>query len=299
MSTILKRDNVGINDKTLDLNFYQNAEEEEDDVEVEPDEEEEEDVEVEPDEEEEEDEEEEDDVEDDVEVEPDEEEEEDDVEVEPDEEEEDDDVEVEPDEEDDDYYDSDNDTDKDEIEISPEMIRLEKIIKKKLSIPPKYGHFTSYSLGKTKIDECDVYVTIKGYLKSDGNKYIIDIGSFHIMQIINDNPDFYELYRKGYVSIMECLKQIKFVSKNYKLYDGKLISPKEINEEMLKKNIIPYDKNEICSVCYENTQEETICGHLLCFRCRCNIVKKTKKCPICRVKCLEDYFIENDFSDDE
>ena len=102
------------------------------------------------------------------------------------------------------------------------------------------------------------------------------------------------MHREYCASIIKCLKQLLVIKKTYKISNTQLVSPKELHEEKLKRFILPYDENEKCSVCYEPTQEETICGHLLCFRCRCKIIKKTKRCPICRNKCLDIYCEDND-----
>jgi hypothetical protein len=39
---------------------------------------------------------------------------------------------------------------------------------------------------------------------------------------------------------------------------------------------------ESCSVCFENTNRKTCCGHSLCILCWSKILKEETKCPICR-----------------
>ena len=90
--------------------------------------------------------------------------------------------------------------------------------------------------------------------------------------------------------------------------DVKISSDNELEEEsiivqrmnaFLHRNNINREDNT-CTVCFENTEYKTKCGHYLCFQCRVKLIEKEKsktKCPYCRQKLYKKLFkdFENDF----
>jgi hypothetical protein len=93
----------------------------------------------------------------------------------------------------------------------------------------------------------------------------------------------YVLYYRKYKSFKDVLNTIKKIASKYKILNGDLESPENYNELKLESCILPYNENERCCVCFENTTDTTLCDHYICFKCRDKcIIKKQYNCPICR-----------------
>lgn len=104
----------------------------------------------------------------------------------------------------------------------------------------------------------------------------------YLLDIINFNPEDNDIGEKLY-SFIKNLKYSKYYGVyqlNNKCYMFNRISSLDIEKELFPE----YFENMICSVCYENTETRTNCGHLLCFNCWEIIVKKVNcRCPECRI----------------
>jgi len=88
--------------------------------------------------------------------------------------------------------------------------------------------------------------------------------------------------RTGYTDIRTLLEDVE-VFKTYKFIDHKLLYPEDMEYIMMQRSFFPIPVDKNCSVCYEPTNEYTVCKHPICFRCRyACIVSKNDTCPICR-----------------
>jgi hypothetical protein len=93
----------------------------------------------------------------------------------------------------------------------------------------------------------------------------------------------YVLYHKKYKSVEKVVNLIYNITTNYKIINGDLLSPENYNDIKTEENIIPYNEDEICCVCFEHTTDNTTCGHFICFKCRDTcIIQMKKNCPMCR-----------------
>lgn len=138
---------------------------------------------------------------------------------------------------------------------------------------------------------------------------------FHSNRIFSHHSSYYELkvyerpatiwkYTTQIRTAEELEKAIKTASDNLdnifydKFYDKFVdrtdeVEMKKYRLERLKLKVFKHkrqNKETICSVCHEETRNQTVCGHHLCGLCWENLVKPT--CPICRQCC--DYCDEED-----
>ena len=93
----------------------------------------------------------------------------------------------------------------------------------------------------------------------------------------------YVLHYFQYSSIMEALQNIYHIQSEYKLYNGLLIDPESYALKQLELSMNPYKEDEICSICLDDTTNQTECNHYICYTCRekCINIEKTD-CPMCR-----------------
>jgi len=95
--------------------------------------------------------------------------------------------------------------------------------------------------------------------------------------------------RTAYTDIRTLLEDIE-VFKTYKFIDHKLLYPEDMEYIIMQRSFFPIPVDKNCSVCYEPTNEYTVCKHPICFRCRYScIVSKNVTCPICRKGKLERF----------
>ena len=88
--------------------------------------------------------------------------------------------------------------------------------------------------------------------------------------------------RTGYTDIRTLLEDIE-VFKTFKFIDHKLLYPEDMEYIIMQRSFFPIPVDKNCSVCYEPTNEYTVCKHPICFRCRYACIKsKNDTCPICR-----------------
>ncbi len=111
-------------------------------------------------------------------------------------------------------------------------------------------------------------------------------------------------------SLMKVLIESKKIihSLRFSKINNRFVRDNELEEEsiivqrmnaFLHRNNINREDNT-CTVCFENTEYKTKCGHYLCFQCRVKLIEKEKsktKCPYCRQKLYKNLFkdFENDF----
>jgi hypothetical protein len=172
----------------------------------------------------------------------------------------------------------------------------QKIKHKKLLVDMINSHLKhnkTYTFRSVKIDGVNCYVVIH-------NKYkIINFEAIHIYCVLEKygmkNKQKYSLFYENYNTIEEALDIIEEVVANYRIANGDLMHPNHYNVMKLEKSIIPYNDNQCCCICNENTMDITVCNHYICFHCRekC-IMNGNKSCPVCREEdILHIYNIDN------
>jgi hypothetical protein len=98
------------------------------------------------------------------------------------------------------------------------------------------------------------------------------------------------LERENFKTVLDLLIDIKVVMNSYHFLDHRLLSPDELIFAKLQRSFFPLSKEYECSVCYECTNEVTMCYHPICFKCRIQCIEKNKlQCPICRKKNLKHF----------
>jgi hypothetical protein len=112
------------------------------------------------------------------------------------------------------------------------------------------------------------------------------------------------LCHESYTTIEQAILIVKKIHETYKLNirSGDIQSPSQYTESVLSESVLPYNNDEICSICLECTTDVTECNHGICLPCRDKcIISKNAKCPICRVslvgyyKTLTNYYSNMDF----
>ena len=125
-------------------------------------------------------------------------------------------------------------------------------------------------------------ININVFLKKKNNLYKYVMESPFVN---NDNDDINLsfLEKDNFKTLLDLLIDIKIVISSYHFLDHKLLSPDQFNFAKLQRSFFPLSKENECSVCYESTNEYTICRHPICFQCREKTIKKNNHlCPICR-----------------
>jgi len=161
-----------------------------------------------------------------------------------------------------------------------------------------------YQFRPVKIDGIYCYTIIHK------NPKIINFEAVNIScEIKNENEDGlkeqYSLYHKKYHTIGDAVEMIEKIASTYKIYGGNLCAPNIHEMQKLEEVVLPYNEDQNCCVCFENTTGVTVCDHHICLKCRetC-IIKKKTDCPMCRkknilriYKCETGIINNNDCSD--
>jgi hypothetical protein len=120
-----------------------------------------------------------------------------------------------------------------------------------------------------------------------GRHKIVNFESIHINCFVKKGDKKYKqkysLFFQKYKTIIAALDLIEEVVKNYKVYNGDLVSKETYDLMKLEEAIVPYTEDQICCVCNDNTTDTTLCKHHICLQCReqC-ILNDQHNCPICR-----------------
>lgn len=139
----------------------------------------------------------------------------------------------------------------------------------------------TYHFRPVKIDGICCYVVIHSKYK------IVNFESINVKCLINKNnrkkKQAYSLFYMKYKSVEQALHKIENIVANYKIYNGDLVSPESYIQLKLEETILPYNDEQVCSVCKDNTTDITVCKHYICFHCReqCVLTNNTN-CPVCR-----------------
>ena len=112
----------------------------------------------------------------------------------------------------------------------------------------------------------------------------------------NEYSGRYIVHHKFYDNFKELLFYISSIHCQFKIYNGLLLNPQQIKQTLVEKNFFQYNI-DFCSICFEQTNETTICNHYICLKCRENmIIRDQLSCPICRKNDVIQYF-SNDIDD--
>lgn len=97
-------------------------------------------------------------------------------------------------------------------------------------------------------------------------------------------------YHFNYKTINDAILQIYNIHNNYKFFDGVLMNKHDISKRIYENKLfnILFDK---CCICYNNTNENTLCNHTICIHCREKMISTNKlECPICRKSNIIKFF---------
>lgn len=101
----------------------------------------------------------------------------------------------------------------------------------------------------------------------------------------------YIVHHKKYDNLNNLLFHISTISNQYKLYNGVLLNKQQIIRNNIERKFLNYENTTNCSVCFEYTNETTICNHYLCLTCREIMISKHQhNCPLCRNQDIIKYF---------
>ena len=163
----------------------------------------------------------------------------------------------------------------DDTKQKKDFSKIIQLINQKIKNKCREYHFRPF-----KIDGVYCYIVL--YLK----ERILTIESINIKCNFNDNHIIpYVLYHRKYKSIDKMVLLIYDITTKYKIINGDLLSPTDYHDMKIEELLLPYNEDEKCCVCFENTTDNTSCGHYICFSCRDKcIIQKKKDCPMCRSK---------------
>jgi len=99
----------------------------------------------------------------------------------------------------------------------------------------------------------------------------------------DDQLEKYSLYHTPYETIKQAVQIIEKLVATYKIYGGDLCPPAVYEMFKLEEVVLPYNEDQKCCVCFENTTDTTVCDHYICLGCRDICILKNKPdCPMCR-----------------
>lgn len=156
---------------------------------------------------------------------------------------------------------------------------------------------------KTILDEIDIEICIRKMDPEsedcDSLKYFLWGESPYIYTRCGNGKTLYGSYLRSEEELFKKVEELKMMKWNRVERCFKKEDTFKDEAEFL--NMIG-DHFEIpkCSVCLEACNEGLTCGHLLCMKCRNQMIKKRcSKCPICRKKNLKDAIDSDEESEDE
>ena len=126
------------------------------------------------------------------------------------------------------------------------------------------------------------------------NKYFYDLSAKHFWYIdeeTNEQEDIDFFTSSDFDTILDLFDNLTYVKKNYTFYEKMLCPPKQKEKlQKLKKSLSFFPTDNECSICYDITEQSTICNHPICLHCRekCILLQKNN-CPICRNANLHVY----------
>ena len=128
---------------------------------------------------------------------------------------------------------------------------------------------------------CEIYLKEKLFVIKCKNIFVL-FDKYHTRYIV---------YHKKYHNLNDLLLQISTITSQYKLYNGVLLHKDIIHQKNIEMKILNYENNTQCSICFEYTNETTICNHYICLICRENMISTSQfNCPLCRNENIIQYF---------
>lgn len=144
-------------------------------------------------------------------------------------------------------------------------------------------HNDTYHFRPIKIDGINAYIVLYGKYKILNVEAIYISCNVKVGGIIEKQQ--YSLYHYRYKTLHSALRKVERINKEFRIYNGELVSATCYNMLKLEECVLPYSETENCCVCYESTSDSTLCGHSVCLSCRENcIIKQKIDCPVCREK---------------
>jgi len=137
------------------------------------------------------------------------------------------------------------------------------------------------------IDGIEIDIHIRKY----NNTYEYRMQTFKI-EFTRNERDFYLTFldKENFKTLLDLLIDIKVVMKSFHFLDHRLLSPDSLNFAKLQRSFFTLSKDNECSICYECTNEYTMCRHPICFQCRFSCIKQNNSlCPICREDNLKTF----------
>ncbi len=156
------------------------------------------------------------------------------------------------------------------------------IIKKKESNNDKIYKFQEIKIQNISC-LCEIYLIQKIFIIK--SKYINVL-----FDPVNNYYGKYILYHHNYNDLDDLLFHISDIHNNFVLYNGVLM------DNIQKKNKITELKFfnivlNTCSICYQYTNETTLCNHFICLYCREKmLIRQYSSCPICRKQNVIQFF---------
>jgi len=154
--------------------------------------------------------------------------------------------------------------------------------------------FKSYHFRPVKIDGINCYIVIHKKYK------IVNFEAINVKCLVHKQgkrkiKQQYSLLFVKYKTIEHAIRKVENIVATYKVYNGDLVSETAYKQLKLEELVIPYNEQQVCCVCNENTLDTTLCNHYICFHCReqCILTNNTN-CPVCRnEEVISIYNIDN------
>lgn len=150
-----------------------------------------------------------------------------------------------------------------------------------------------YEFQEIKINEIsflyEIYFSEKLFVIKCKNIYVL---------FDNDNKysGRYILHHKHYSNFNELLFYISSIHTHFKIFNGEFLNSDQLKQKVTEQYFFDHEIS-YCSVCYEQTNETTLCDHHICLKCReTMILKQQFNCPICRKNDIIKFF-SNDKND--
>jgi hypothetical protein len=135
-----------------------------------------------------------------------------------------------------------------------------------------------------EIEQIQMIIYIHKNMKNNTYRYDLSAKNYWYIDETDEKEEIDFFKSSHFDSILDLLNNITYVKMNYTFYEKMLCSPKQKEKILkLKKSLSFFPKDKECSVCYEPTQQTTICEHSICLHCREKCIQsQNDNCPICR-----------------
>ena len=169
------------------------------------------------------------------------------------------------------------------------MINFESKQKLIAGIRKHLNNNKTYHFRPIKIDGINIYVVLYGKYNVLNIETIFINCKVKISGVLETQK--YSLYHFKYINIGQAIRRLEKIIKEYRIYNGELVSLSDYNMLVLEECILTFRDDEKCCICYKNTSDITTCNHSICLHCRetC-LTREIPNCPVCRkINALEIY----------